>query len=232
MHIPGDPDGRSTGHTSGERTMRTRRFGALLAALATAACAAPAASGQHTHGHAPAEPAAAGREYTAADVHFMVGMIGHHAQAIEMARLAPERAASPAVRTLAARIISSQEDEIALMQQWLRERGEPVPEARVSRTMTMNGMAHEMEMPGLLTEEQMARLGEASGAAFDRLFLSSMIRHHQGAVSMVTELFSSQGAGLDRTVFKLASDVNVDQTTEIERMRRMLTDLLVVGGAP
>lgn len=217
--------------------MRGKRIRALLAGVALAACAATEASAQHTHGHAHPAPSAQGpgeRGYTAADVHFMSGMIGHHAQAIEMARLAPERAASPAVRTLASRILSSQEDEIGRMQQWLRERGERVPEARVSRTMTitMNGTAHEMEMPGLLTEEQMARLREARGAEFDRLFLSSMIRHHQGAVAMVAELFASQGAALDQAVFKLASDVNVDQITEIERMRRMLADLLVVGGAP
>jgi uncharacterized protein (DUF305 family) len=164
--------------------------------------------------------------YTAADVHFMSTMIGHHAQAIDMARLAPTHGASSSVRILAERIINAQQDEIATMQQWLADRQKPVPAARAGpMTMTMDGMQHEMLMPGMLTDDQMQRLGQASGAQFDRLFLTGMIQHHRGAVSMVKALFDSYGAAQDETVFKFASDVNVDQTTEIARMERMLAAL-------
>ncbi|MBW3572659.1 MAG: DUF305 domain-containing protein, partial [Gemmatimonadetes bacterium] len=158
-----------------------------------------------------------GHPWTEADVRFMSGMIGHHAQAIEVARLAPTHGASPAVRTLAARIINAQEDEIATMQQWLRDRGQPVPDA---------AHAHHHLMPGMLTPEQVRQLEQARGADFDRLFLTLMIQHHRGAVQMVSELFGSYGAAQDETVFKFASDVNVDQTTEIDRMQRMLEGML------
>jgi uncharacterized protein (DUF305 family) len=99
--------------------------------------------------------------------------------------------------------------------------------------MTMSdGTEHEMLMPGMLTEAQMRELDAARGREFDRLFLTYMIQHHRGATSMVTELFGSYGAGQDETVFKFASDVNVDQTTEIERMQRMLADLLFGESSP
>ena len=166
--------------------------------------------------------------YTEADVHFMSSMIGHHAQAIVMSRWAPTHGASPAVLRLADRIINAQQDEIATMQRWLRDRNQPVPEAKpMPMKMNMNGMEHEMLMPGMLTEAQMKELDAARGAEFDRLFLTSMIRHHQGAVSMVKQLFDTYGAGQDETVFKFASDVNVDQSTEIARMQKMLADLLL-----
>jgi uncharacterized protein (DUF305 family) len=156
----------------------------------------------------------------------MSGMIGHHAQAMVMSKLAPARGASAAVLTLAERIVNGQEDEIATMQQWLRDRRQPVPEARPGpMKMTMDGMEHDMLMPGMLTEAQMRQLELARGAEFDRLFLTFMIQHHRGAVSMVEALFSTSGAGQDHTVFKLASDVNVDQTTEIARMQKMLAEL-------
>jgi uncharacterized protein (DUF305 family) len=164
--------------------------------------------------------------YTAADVHFMSGMIGHHAQAIVMANWAPTHGASPAVRRLAERIINAQEDEIATMQRWLADRLQPVPEALpTGMKMTMNGVEHVMLMPGMLTDAQMKQLDQAKGAEFDRLFLTFMIQHHRGAVSMVTDLFGSYGAGQDETVFKFASDVNVDQSTEIARMEKMLLSL-------
>ena len=92
--------------------------------------------------------------------------------------------------------------------------------------MTHGGVEHEMLMPGMLSEAQLKQLDQARGAEFDRLFLSFMIQHHQGAVTMVKELFSSQGAALDNTVFKIASDINVDQTTEIARMQKMLVALM------
>jgi uncharacterized protein (DUF305 family) len=211
---------------------------ALLATVAVTACATASGGGASTtprpatpsqvplSGPARARADSARYPYTAADVHFMSAMIGHHAQAIDMARLAPSRAASPSVRTLAERIINAQQDEIATMQQWLADRHKPVPEARAGpMKMTMDGMEHEMLMPGMLTDEQMKQLDQSSGPRFDRLFLTSMIQHHRGAVSMVKELFDSHGAAQDETVFKFASDVNVDQATEIARMERMLATL-------
>jgi uncharacterized protein (DUF305 family) len=163
------------------------------------------------------------KPYTAADVEFMSHMIHHHAQAIVMARWAPTHGASPAVQRLADRIINAQLDEIGTMQSWLRDRRQPVPEATPGGVMmNMGGMQHEMLMPGMLTDAQMKQLDAARGPEFDRLFLKYMIQHHQGAVSMVKELFDTYGAGIDDTVFKFASDVNVDQTTEIARMEKLL----------
>ncbi len=164
--------------------------------------------------------------YTEADVSFMSGMIGHHAQAIVMSHWAPTHGASASVLTLASRIINAQQDEIVTMQRWLRDRQRPVPEATATgMKMTMDGMEHVMLMPGMLTEVQMKDLDEARGPEFDRKFLTYMIQHHRGAVSMVKDLFGTYGAGQDETVFKFASDVNVDQTTEIARMEKMLAAL-------
>jgi uncharacterized protein (DUF305 family) len=164
--------------------------------------------------------------YTEADIHFMSGMIGHHAQAIVMANWAPTHDASPAIRTLAARIINAQQDEIAIMQRWLRYRQQPVPESRpAGMRMVMNGVEHDMLMPGMLTETQMKELDAARGKEFDRLFLTYMIQHHRGAVAMVKELFGTYGAAQDQVVFKFANDVNVDQSTEIARMEKMLAAL-------
>ncbi len=161
--------------------------------------------------------------FTEADVHFVSGMIAHHAQAVVMSELAPTHGASAAVRTLAARIINAQQDEIALMSQWLRDRGQRVPEVHMSgTTMTVHGADHGMDMPGMLTPDQMRELDQARGAEFDRLFLNFMIQHHRGAVTMVHDLFGTPGAGRDQQVFKLASDIQVDQITEIARMERML----------
>jgi len=199
--------------------------GIAAASLAVAlACGATAAAAQgHSHSHgAPA--AATGGRWTQADAHFMSSMIGHHGQAIEMARLAPTHGASAAVQRLAARIVNAQQDEIAAMQLWLRDRGQPVPEPGAAHHG--HGGQQGALMAGMLTPEQMKQLDEARGPEFDRLFLTFMIQHHQGAVSMVKELFSSHGAGQDDAVFKLASDVNVDQITEIARMQRMLAELM------
>ena len=158
----------------------------------------------------------------------MSAMIGHHAQAIVMANWAPTHGARPSVLTLAERIINSQQDEIVSMQQWLADRRQPVPDAHVvGMKMTMDGHEHMMLMPGMLTEDQMKQLDAARGPEFDRLFLTFMIQHHTGAVTMVKELFSTYGAAQDQTVFKFASDVNVDQATEIARMERMLAGLAV-----
>lgn len=164
--------------------------------------------------------------FTEADTRFMQGMIHHHAQAIEMSRLAPTHAASPAVKTLASRIINAQRDEIALMQRWLGDRGQEVPAVEIGEAhVTVSGHMHDVRMPGMLTAGQLAELAAASGEAFDRLFLTYMIQHHQGAVTMVHELFGTGGAAQDEAAFKLASDVQVDQKTEIARMQRMLAAL-------
>jgi uncharacterized protein (DUF305 family) len=160
------------------------------------------------------------RPYTAADVQFMTNMIPHHSQALEMSRMAPSHGANAEVQRLAARIINAQKDEVSLMQQWLADRQKPVPEAS-----SAGHMHHGMHMPGMLTPEQMKELDAARGKAFDRLFVTYMIQHHKGAVHMVQQLFASQGAAQNETVFRFATDVQVDQTTEIARMERMLAQM-------
>jgi len=224
------------------KTVSTRRTApALLAVLAMAACggarAQPEAAGPSGTSAAEFEALfnarmdSARMRFTEADVHFITGMIGHHGQALVMAALAPTHGASPQVQTLAARVINAQQDEIALMQQWLRERGQPVPEVRVEgTTLIVHGAEHAMHMPGMLTPEQMQELDGARGQDFDRLFLTYMIQHHRGAVTMVHELFGTDGALQDEAVFKLASDIQVDQLTEIDRMGRMLAALPPQGG--
>ena len=177
---------------------------------------------------ANAKPDKSRYEATEADIKFMSGMIHHHSQAIVMAKMAPTHGASSSIQTLAGRIINAQTDEINLMSQWLRDHNQPVPVPNPKgMTMKMGGEEHVMLMPGMLTDEQMKQLEAAKGPEFDKMFLTLMIQHHSGAVSMVKELFATYGAGLDETVFKLASDVNTDQTTEIARMQRMLFDLMV-----
>jgi uncharacterized protein (DUF305 family) len=179
-------------------------------------------------GPAKAKADSARYPYTQADIDFMSGMIHHHAQAVVMARWAPTHGASPSVLVLCNRIINAQADEIALMSMWLRDRGQPVPEpSAAGMKMMMNGVEHVMLMPGMLSEEQMQQLDQARGAEFDRLFLTFMIQHHKGAITMVEELFGTYGAGVDQMVFKFASDANIDQTTEITRMEKMLTALIL-----
>ena len=210
----------------------------MVATCALAACTSthrgavqtsPAPAGSHqseVSDSARARADSVRHPYTQADVDFMSHMIGHHAQALVMAGWAPTHGAGASVRILAERIINAQQDEIASMQRWLGDRGKPVPEARPTGTkMKMNGVQHEMLMPGMLTEAQMRQLDQAKGPEFDRLFLTYMIQHHRGAVSMVKDLFGTNGAAQDETVFKFANDVNVDQSTEIARMERMLAAL-------
>ena len=141
-----------------------------------------------------------------------------------MAGWAPTHGGSATVRALSERIVVAQTDEIAFMQRWLRERHETVPSAD-PRGHLMPGMDHPMLMPGMLTPEQMAQLDAARGPEFDRLFLTFMIKHHQGAITMVQQLLSAQGAAQDGAVFRFAADVHADQTTEIDRMSRMLAAL-------
>src|SRR5687768_9909919 len=190
---------------------RTHVVAAALVLAAATACT----------GNPPAEqpsPRPVSRyPYTDADVRFMTSMIGHHAQALAMASLAPRNGASAEILRLAERITAGQQDEIATMERWLRARGKPVPDAHHAM--------HGSLMPGMLTEAQMRELEQAKGPEFDRLFLTDMIQHHRGAVAMVKELYNTPGAAQDDTVFKFADDVGVDQTTEIARMERMLNAL-------
>lgn len=221
--------------------MNTSSYGRLAGALALAAVAACGANRASPNVDPPQGEAAAiararadsiRHPYTKADIDFMTGMISHHAQAIVMAQWADSNDAGPSVRTLCARIINAQKDEIRIMQGWLRDRNQSVPEPDMSGMgmMMMNGSMHRMMMAGMLTPEQMAALHAAKGPDFDRMFLRGMIQHHKGAVQMVKDLFETQGAAQDELTFKLASDINVDQTTEIARMEKMLTiDELFTG---
>jgi uncharacterized protein (DUF305 family) len=170
--------------------------------------------------------------YTEADVRFFTHMIPHHAQAILMSRLASTHGAGIEIRRLAARIINAQQDEIAIMQQWLADRQKPIPEAHThlhppasgdhsQHAQHMQQMQGHAGMPGMLTAAQLQQLDAARGGEFDRLFLTFMIQHHQGAVQMIKDLLAA-GAAHDETTFRLAADINVDQTTEIARMQRML----------
>ncbi|MGE0354106.1 MAG: DUF305 domain-containing protein [Gemmatimonadales bacterium] len=190
------------------------------------ALAATVGSGWPAQAQAQAgRPDSIQRGYTGADVRFMTGMIAHHAQAIVMSRWAPTHGASPQVLTLTQRIINSQQDEIRTMQTWLKDHGQPVPEGSPEAMSAMHG-DHGL-MPGMLTAEQMRELDAARGPEFDRTFLRLMIQHHTGALTMVDDLFGSYGAAQEDLVFKIASEIQSDQTTEIERMRGMLTAMLV-----
>ncbi len=193
----------------------------VLSVLAAAACAtAPA------HPAAPPPPPAppAAQTYTPADVAFMTGMIAHHAQAVLIAGWAPAHGASPELRALCSRIVVGQRDEIAAMQAWLAQRHEPVPDAE-PRDHMMPDMDHALLMPGMLTEAQLARLDSAQGPDFDRLFLTDMIQHHRGALTMVRALIDTPRAARDGLLFQVASDISADQTAEIDRMTRMLDAL-------
>src|SRR5437870_5224800 len=195
-----------------------------LMVMAAAACTTATVS-RTTPSPAAQAGAEGGRPpYTAADVRFMSGMIGHHAQAVLMAGWAPSHGASPAVRVLCERIVVAQNDEIAFAQRWLREHQEFVPPAD-PRGHVMPGMDHPLLMPGRLAPDQMTRLDGARGREFDRLFLTFMIQHHQGAITMVAQLLAAPGAAQDGPIFRFAADVNADQTSEIDRMTRMLDDL-------
>ena len=205
--------------------MNTRLSSWLAAALvvtSAAACASGSASTSASQSVPAARPATRPAP-NAADVEFMSGMIHHHAQAIVMAGWSATHGANPQIRTLSERIIVSQRDEIRIMQQWLRENGQPVPEPNAKgMVMNMGGMEHVMLMPGMLTDEQMAQLDAARGRDFDRLFLGFKIQHHEGALQMVEKLFATFGGGVDDVIYKAASDTFADQGSEIDRMQKML----------
>jgi uncharacterized protein (DUF305 family) len=177
--------------------------------------------------------------YTAADVRFMQGMIGHHAQALAMTALIPTRSSRQDIRMLGQRITVSQKDEIAMMQQWLRDRHQQVPardaqpgvQPMAGNSMNMPGMAmSDTLMPGMLTSEQLAELAKSTGDEFDKLFLADMIRHHEGALVMVKSLLGTTGSGQEAEVFRFASEVDTDQRAEIARMNALL-DTLSASGA-
>jgi uncharacterized protein (DUF305 family) len=176
--------------------------------------------------------------YTAADVRFMQGMIGHHAQALAMTALIPDRTTRQDIRLLGQRIEVSQKDEIAMMRQWLKDRHQQVPasdaqhdhHAAAGHSMNMPGMAmSDTLMPGMLTAEQLAELAKANGVEFDKLFLRDMIRHHEGALVMVASLLGTTGSGQEAEVFRFASEVDSDQRAEIARMNALLDALGPTG---
>jgi len=202
----------------------------LAAALAASVAARPAAA-QAPRIVQPGAPGQPTREITAqeatdtsgvghrpADTRFMQGMIGHHAQALEMVALVGSRSRNEDLKRLALRIDVSQRDEMQMMREWLTRRGEALPDPHAHH------QAHG-QMPGMLTAEQMTRLAAAEGPAFDRLFLEGMIQHHGGALVMVKDLFATPGAGQEPEMFDFASDVEADQAMEIARMGAMLKEL-------
>ena len=200
----------------------------IVLALLAAACSASCSSASISRPPAVVQPGAPGAssrvatesaalpKFTEADVRFMQGMIGHHAQAIDMTALLKTRTERQDMKLLALRIEVSQSDEIRMMQLWLKDRGQQVPGAH-------DHHAHDAKlMPGMLTPEEMAQLADAKGASFDKLFLQFMIKHHEGALVMVKELLSQPGAAQEPEVFAFAADVEADQQMEIDRMRVML----------
>lgn len=240
--------------TTIRRPLRLAALSAGLVAMTACATARPASSAGPAFEMGDAGALVRARAdsvrypWVKADVDFMSGMIHHHAQAITISRWAPSHGASASVQRLTARIINAQGDEITIMQTWLKDRRQPIPMVDSLGNVTMGGAGHDMaahaghdmaamggmamgqlSMPGMLTDAQLKELNAARGTAFDRLFLTYMIQHHRGAVSMVTTLFAAQGAGQDETVFKFANDVEVDQSTEI---KRMFTMMLEMGFAP
>lgn len=149
----------------------------------------------------------------------MQGMIGHHAQALELSALVYANSQSDEMKMLAKRIEVSQLDEMQMMKEWLTARGEALPDEHAHHA------GDHALMPGMLTQAEMKALAAARGAEFDRLFLLGMIKHHQGALTMVRELFATPGAGQDAEIFAFASDVDADQSMEIDRMSAMLAGL-------
>jgi uncharacterized protein (DUF305 family) len=203
------------------------RFRALLVLLPTiVACAAaqqpPAAQASHQHhaaghqGMPELKPIPAGALHTDADVQFMQGMIAHHSQAIYMSRLAEARSADQRLIRFATKIDQSQAAEIDAMQRWLREHDQVAPDTSSYRTITM---------PGMLTPVELAELDAARGATFDRRFLELMIRHHEGALSMVADLLKTPRAAQEVDVNVFANEVHLVQTAEIDLMRQMLANI-------
>jgi uncharacterized protein (DUF305 family) len=158
-----------------------------------------------------------------ADVQFMQGMIMHHAQAVEMTALINSHTKNKELHTLGARISRSQSSEMDFMKRWLLARGQPTSHA-MHHMPGMDMSNQSMLMPGMLSPKQMAALKRAKGEQFDRLFLAGMIQHHNGALTMVKDLFDSAGAGQDAEIFNFATDVDTGQRAEIKIMQTMLSE--------
>jgi uncharacterized protein (DUF305 family) len=185
---------------------------AIACALIVASCTKSQTPDQGAAASPPANPGDTLR-YSAADVEFMQGMIGHHAQALVMAAMAPTHGASAQVKLFCKKVDISQRDEITLMQQWLKDRKQTVPDPNKPMAMLM---------PGMLTAEQLKQLDQSKDTTFDRLFLTFMIQHHTGALKMVKDLFATTGGGQSPEMFGFASGIDADQRAEIGRMQSML----------
>lgn len=218
--------------------MLSTRTRLALAALAVATVACTGDDGDDAEGAAaptivqpgaPGEPStildempdAEPIEHTAADTAFMQGMIAHHVQALRMTRLVPDRTDRDDIPLFAERMDVSQEAEIGLMRSWLEARDEDVPSLSADHD---HGLGDGELMPGMLTEDELLALEAAEGAAFDRLFLESMIRHHEGALAMVDQLFE-EGGGQEPEIAQFAQHVQADQSIELGRMHTMLAEL-------
>lgn len=207
--------------------MKTPCVNAATWALALAACgstgseappSAPVSAVQRPAAPDTARrPAGDARGRSDADVRFMQHMMAHHQQARVMSAMVPERTTRPQIRLIAERIDVSQDDEMRQIRSWLRRHGVEAPAADAHAAH-----GEHASMPGMLTEAELARLAAARGAEFDRLFLEYMIRHHEGAVTMVAELFATPGAAQSSEMYGFATDVNADQRAEIARMRALL----------
>ncbi len=202
---------------------------AIVSGQQSAPIVQPGAPGHDGKILAPATAAPAPREPAEADTKFMQGMIMHHSQAVEMTALMPSRTRNKELLAFGKRISISQSDEMKFMQQWLEERGKPVSmEHDMSHMGNMAGMDHSkmhaapMMMPGMLTPEQMKALTKATGPTFDHLFLTGMIQHHGGALTMVQELFEVPGTGQDGQLYDFVTDVDNTQRAEIGIMQGML----------
>jgi uncharacterized protein (DUF305 family) len=201
-------------------------------ALQSAPIVQPGAPGQSSKILTPATAAPPVRAPSSADINFMQGMIMHHSQAVEMTDLLRTRSRNKDLLELGKRISISQSDEIRYMKQWLEDRGQPVSMEHAHMDHMRDGkkmdhMDHmKMEamplMPGMLTPQQMRALAQASGPAFDHLFLTGMIQHHTGALIMVQDLFDTPGAGQDAVLFDFATDIDNTQRAEIKIMQNML----------
>lgn len=215
------------------------RRNASLAAIALACCVSiPVCARQEPQAPVVVQPGAPGQPTrslpastrgtlpapSAKDIDFMQGMIMHHAQAVEMTALIESHTQNAALRTLGARISHSQSDEIDFMKRWLTARGQSTSHS-MPNMPDMPGMdmsQHQMMMPGMLTPKQMDALRKARGEQFDRLFLTGMIQHHNGALIMVKDLFDTAGGGQDAELFNFATDVDSGQRAEIKIMQSML----------
>jgi uncharacterized protein (DUF305 family) len=215
--------------------LRFWHFSALLALStaiasgqqATAPIVQPGAPGESSKNLSPATASTTTLGLADPDVKFMQGMIMHHSQAVEMTALMPARTHNKDLLAFGKRISISQSDEMKYMKQWLEERGKPVEMEHSMAAMDHSKMDHSkmampMLMPGMLTPEQMKALAAATGPAFDRLFLTGMIQHHGGALTMVDDLFKIPGAGQDAQLYDFATDIDNTQRAEINIMQGML----------